>query len=164
MKRRDFVQHLCPSMAIFALANACVQANEPVTDLSAKEIQEFERVSTKYNEEGYFQEGNLVFVNLSNPDFSKLGNNLAYVNILDAGVLLVRTDEKTLKAFSNCCPHQGIRGAWVFVNGRFKCENHGNSYNITEVNTVSCGSNSISGGLLRFNVVAYKQFLKITKV
>ncbi len=164
MKRRDFVQYLCPSMAVLTLANACVQADEPVMVLSTSEIQEFERVSTKYNEEGYFQEGNLVFVNLSNPDFSKLGNNLAYVNILDAGVLLVRTDEKTLKAFSNCCPHQGIRGAWVFVNGRFKCENHGNSYNITEVNTVSCSSNSISGGLLRFNVVAYKQFLKITKV
>lgn len=151
-------------MAIFALANACVQANEPVMDLSASEIQEFDRVSTKYNEEGYFQDGNLVFVNLSNPAFSKLGNNLAYVNILDAGVLLIRTDEKTLKAFSNCCPHQGIRGAWDLVNGRFRCDNHGNSYNVNEVNVVSCSSNSVSGGLLRFDVVFYKQFLKISKV
>ncbi len=151
-------------MAIFALANACVQTNEPVMDLSASEIQEFDRVSTKYNEEGYFQDGNLVFVNLSNPAFSKLGNNLAYVNILDAGVLLIRTDEKTLKAFSNCCPHQGIRGAWDLVNGRFRCDNHGNSYNVNEVNVVSCSSNSVSGGLLRFDVVSYKQFLKISKV
>lgn len=151
-------------MAIFALANACVQTNEPVVDLSASEIQEFDRVSTKYNEEGYFQDGNLVFVNLSNPAFSKLGNNLAYVNILDAGVLLIRTDEKTLKAFSNCCPHQGIRGAWDLVNGRFRCDNHGNSYNVNEVNVVSCSSNSVSGGLLRFDVVSYKQFLKISKV
>lgn len=151
-------------MAIFALANACVQTNEPVMDLSASEIQEFDRVSTKYNEEGYFQDGNLVFVNLSNPAFSKLGNNLAYVNILDAGVLLIRTDEKTLKAFSNCCPHQGIRGAWDLVNGRFRCDNHGNSYNVNEVNVVSCSSNSVSGGLLRFSVVSYKQFLKIMKV
>lgn len=151
-------------MAIFALANACVQTNEPVVDLSASEIQEFDRVSTKYNEEGYFQDGNLVFVNLSNPAFSKLGNNLAYVNILDAGVLLIRTDEKTLKAFSNCCPHQGIRGAWDLVNGRFRCDNHGNSYNVNEVNVVSCSSNSVSGGLLRFDVVFYKQFLKISKV
>lgn len=151
-------------MAIFALANACVQTNEPVMDLSASEIQEFDRVSTKYNEEGYFQDGNLVFVNLSNPAFSKLGNNLAYVNILDAGVLLIRTDEKTLKAFSNCCPHQGIRGAWDLVNGRFRCDNHGNSYNVNEVNVVSCSSNSVSGGLLRFDVVFYKQFLKISKV
>ena len=150
-------------MAIFALANACVQTNEPVMDLSASEIQEFDRVSTKYNEEGYFQDGNLVFVNLSNPAFSKLGNNLAYFNILDAGVLLIRTDEKTLKAFSNCCPHQGIRGSWDLVNGRFRCDNHGNSYNINEVNVVSCSSNSVSGGLQRFQVLAYQNFLKITK-
>lgn len=167
MKRRDFVQHLCPSWAVIqvlATANACVQADEPVTDLSASEIQEFERVAKKYNDEGYFQEGNQVFVNLTNPTFSKLGNNLGYVNILDAGVLLLRTDEKTLKAFSNCCPHQGIRGAWDFVNGRFRCDNHGNSFNVNEVNVVSCSSNSVSGGLQRFQVLAYQNFLKITKV
>jgi Rieske Fe-S protein len=167
MKRRDFVQHLCPSLAVIqvlATANACVQADEPVAGLTASEIQEFERVSKKYNDEGYFQEGNQVFVNLSNPTFSKLGNNSGYVNILDAGVLLLRTDEKTLKAFSNCCPHQGIRGSWDLVNGRFRCDNHGNSYNVNEVNIVSCSSNSISGGLQRYTVTAYQQFLKITKV
>jgi nitrite reductase/ring-hydroxylating ferredoxin subunit len=163
MKRRDFVQYLCPSMAVLTLANACVQVDEPVTVLSTSEIQEFERVSTKYNGEGYFQEGNQVFVNLSNPAYSKLGNNLGYVNILDAGVLLLRTDEKTLKAFSNCCPHQGIRGAWDLVNGRFRCDNHGNSYNVNEVNVVSCSSNSVSGGLQRFQVLAYQNYLKITK-
>jgi hypothetical protein len=59
---------------------------------------------------------------------------------------------------------QGIRGAWVFINDRFKCENHGNSYNINEVNTVSCSSNNISGGLQKYDVITYRQFVKITKV
>jgi nitrite reductase/ring-hydroxylating ferredoxin subunit len=164
MKRRNFVQHICPSLAVFALTNACKQANDPEPLVKTPEIQEFERVATKYNDDGFYLDGNLVFVNLSNPTFSKLGNISGYVNMLDAGVLLLRTDEKTLKAFSNCCPHQGIRGAWDFVNGRFRCDNHGNSYNVNEVNVASCSSNSVSGGLQRFQVLAYQNFLKITKV
>lgn len=167
MKRRDFVQHLCPSLVLIQVlgtSNSCSNTEDPIEVLSDSEKKEFENVATKYNNDGYFQEGNQVYVNLSNPAFSNLGNNLGYANILDAGVLLIRTEEKTIKAFSNCCPHQGIRGAWVFANGRFKCENHGNSYNINEVNTVSCSSNNISGGLQRYAVVTYRQFVKITKV
>jgi Rieske Fe-S protein len=167
MKRRDFVHHICPSIVLVHLAtaiNSCKDSAEPVENVPEAVIKEFASVSTRYNDEGYYMQGNLVYVNLSNPNLSKLGNNLGYANLLDAGVLLLRTDVNTLKAFSNCCPHQGNRAAWVFEKGRFKCENHGNSYNVNEINTVSCASNSISGGLIRFELIQYKNYIRVSKL
>jgi len=97
MKRRDFVQHVCPSLVFFQLAvtsSACQTDEVPSVPLAESIVKEFESISLKYNDEGFYIQGNQVYVNLSYPNLSKLGNNLGYANLLDAGVLLLRTDEK----------------------------------------------------------------------
>ena len=167
MKRRNFIQHLCPALTItqIALLSSCQKEEEAVVPVPAttEEEKEFNRVSALFNADGFFIEGKSVFVNLAHKNFVKLADISGFSNVIEAGILLLKTDANTIKAFDNCCPHQGARGSWVLSNGRFKCENHGNSYNTTETNPVSCDSNSISGGLVRYPVTLYKTYLKVVK-
>jgi nitrite reductase/ring-hydroxylating ferredoxin subunit len=165
MKRRNFIQHLCPALTItqIALLSSCQNEEEPVILATSEEEKEFQRVSALFNTDGFFQEGKSVFVNLAHKNFVKLADISGFSNVIEAGILLLKTDATTIKAFDNCCPHQGARGAWVLTNGRFKCQNHGNSYNTTETNPVGCDSNSLSGGLVRYPVTLYKTYLKVVK-
>jgi nitrite reductase/ring-hydroxylating ferredoxin subunit len=165
MKRRNFIQHLCPALTItqIALLSSCQKEEEPMVPATTEEEKEFQRVSTLFNADGFFKEGKTVYVNLTHQNFSKLADISGFSNVIEAGILLLKTDANTIKAFDNCCPHQGARGSWVLVNGRFKCENHGNSYNTSETNPVGCDSNSISGGLVRYPVTMYKTYLKVVK-
>lgn len=165
MKRRNFIQHLCPALSIAEIAflASCQKEDEPMAPATTEEEKEFQRISALFNADGFFQEGKSVYVNLAHKNFVKLSDISSFSNIIEAGILLLKTDETTIKAFNNCCPHQGARGSWVYSNGRFKCENHGNSYNTTETNPVACDSNSISGGLVRYPVTLFKTYLKVTK-
>ncbi len=165
MKRRNFIQHLCPALTItqLALLSSCQGEEEAVVPVTSEDEKEFQRVSALFNEDGFLIEGKSLFVNLAHKNFGKLADISGFSNVLEAGVLLLKTDANTIKAFDNCCPHQGARSAWVLVNGRFKCENHGNSYNTSEINSVGCSSNNISGGLIRYPVTMYKTYLKVVK-
>jgi nitrite reductase/ring-hydroxylating ferredoxin subunit len=165
MKRRNFIQHLCPALTItqIALLSSCQQDEEAVAPITTDEEKEFQRVSVLFNEDGFFSEGKNVFVNLAHKNYVKLADISGFSNVVDLGILLLKTDANTIKAFDNCCPHQGARGSWTFTNGRFKCGNHQNSYNVTETNPVSCSSESTSGGLLRYPVTMYKTYLKVVK-
>jgi nitrite reductase/ring-hydroxylating ferredoxin subunit len=165
MKRRNFIQHLCPALTItqIALLSSCQTEEEPMLPATTEEEKEFKRISALFNADGFLIEGKTVFVNLAHKNFVKLGDISGFSNVIEAGILLLKTDANTIKAFDNCCPHQGARGSWVLANGRFKCENHGNSYNTTEVNLVGCDSNSFTGGLVRYHVTLYKTYLKVVK-
>ncbi|MCX6194030.1 MAG: Rieske 2Fe-2S domain-containing protein [Cytophagales bacterium] len=166
MKRRNFIKNIGPALTIaqITMISSCQNEQETIIlSSSSEEEKEFSRISTLFNTDGYYLEGKIVYVNLSHINFVKLEVISGFCNIIEAGILLWRSDSNLIKAFNNCCPHQGARASWILSNGRFKCENHGNSYNSNEINIVECNSNSISGGLSRYPVTLYKTFLKVVK-
>jgi len=169
MNRRLFIQTACPlfvATELALLSSSCSKDNtEPinVSPITSDEEKEFNRVTGLINSEGYFSENKLIYIDLSNKNYTKLNKLLDFSNLLDLGVLLIRIDANTIKAFDNCCPHQGVKGSWTFENNRFKCNNHNNTFNITETNVVACNSGSQSGGLLKYPTKIVKNILKIEK-
>jgi nitrite reductase/ring-hydroxylating ferredoxin subunit len=167
MKRRSFIQKACPLLVasqLVLLTNCSKNDMEPSkpTPVTTEEEKEFKRVAGLINNDGYFSENKLIYIDLANKNYANLSKLLNFSNIIDLGILLIRTDENTIKAFDNCCPHQGVKGSWTFENNRFKCLNHNNTFNITETNVVSCNSGSFSGGLLRYPTKIVNNLLKIT--
>lgn len=166
MKRRSFIQKACPifvASQLVLLTNCSKDSDEPSkpTPTTSEEEKEFLRVASLFNNDGYFSENKLIYIDLAHKNFSKLNKLLDFSNLLDLGILLIRTDANTIKAFDNCCPHQGVKGSWTFENNRFKCNNHFNTFNITETNVVSCNSGSLSGGLMKYPTKIFKNILKV---
>ena len=87
---------------------------------TTEEEKEFKRISALFNADGFFIEGKTVFVNLAHNNFVKLGDISGFSNVIEAGILLLKTDANTIKAFDNCCPHQGARGSWVLAKWSFQ--------------------------------------------
>ncbi len=169
MDRRNFIQTACPFLVATELAllnSSCAKdENTPAnpSPILTEEEKEFTRVAGLMNTDGYFSENKLIYIDLSHKNYTNLNKLLDFSNLLDLGILLIRIDSSTIKAYDNCCPHQGAKGSWTFENNRFKCNNHNNSFNITETNVVSCNSGSLSGGLIRYPTKIIKNILKIEK-
>jgi len=158
MKRSDFLNRFLILIGISSpniLLNSCSleddEMNEEIEVLNEEEII-YQQLKDKTAETGSYLEGKLLYVDITNNNYSSLSEVGSFVNDTDNYLLLLRKTEEDFKAFSNCCPHLGTSNRWSYSNGKFRCANHGNSYGTGTGIVANCSSNSTSGNLKQFDV------------
>ena len=167
MRRLDFLNRFLVLIGISSpsiLLNSCSlvddEMNEEVEVLSEEEII-YQQLKDKTAETGSYLEGQLLYVDITNDNYSSLSEVGNFVNDTDNYVLLLRKTEEDIKAFSNCCPHLGTSNRWSYSNGKFRCANHGNSYGTGSGFMANCSSNSTSGNLKQYDVSINQDILTV---
>lgn len=165
MKRKKFVNSICPALLLSMLSSPLLVAcsnNEETEEIPLSEEEEnYLALKAKINEDGYYTEGKKLHIDLKNTRYKNLDQLSAFVNDLENGLLILRKDEDNYMAFDNCCPHLGSRNLWTFSNNKFRCNNHGNSFGISNSFTSYCSSNSRSGNLKQYAVSIYEDLLTV---
>ena len=167
MRRSDFLNRFLILIGISSpniLINSCSleeeDTNEDVEVLSEEEII-YQQLKDKTAETGNFLDGKLLYVDITNENYSSLSEVGNFVNDNDNYVLLLRKTEDDFKAFSNCCPHLGTSNRWSYSNGKFRCANHGNSYGTGTGFIANCSSNTTSGNLKQYDVSLNQDILTV---
>ena len=167
MRRSDFLNRFLVLIGISSpsiLLNSCSlvddEMNEEVEVLSEEEII-YQQLKDKTAETGSYLEGKLLYVDITNDNYSSLSEVGNFVNDTDNYVLLLRKTEEDIKAFSNCCPHLGTSNRWSYSNGKFRCANHGNSYGTGTGFIANCSSNTTSGNLKQYDVSLNQDILTV---
>ena len=167
MKRSDFLNRFLILIGISSpniLLNSCSleddEMNEEIEVLNEEEII-YQQLKDKTAETGSYLEGKLLYVDISNDNYSSLSEVGSFVNDTDNYVLLLRKTEEDFKAFNNCCPHLGTSNRWSYSNGKFRCANHGNSYGTGTGFVANCSSNSTSGNLKQYDVSINQDILTV---
>mgnify|MGYP005688292407 FL=1 len=98
------------------------------------------------------QEG-VFTIDLTNGNFSNLNTVGGWMNGNSIGLnmLFLRISNDHIQAYTNFCPHNGVRNRWELIQGNiFRCNQHGNTYNssCTGGNALPCYSTSIEGNNL----------------
>jgi len=190
MERRKFLQNTCPTVtfAFFGISfiQACSKSDDESSSYSSNSNNTSNGVSQAGSSQsgssssssgsssggsstsgssadnGITSSGNTVTLDLTNSTFSNLNNPGDFVNLTSVNLLVLKISNSEFRAFDNCCPHQGARNDWTFSNDQFKCNNHGNSFNIDGNDEKSCNSGSTSGGLKRYTASLSGDTLTIT--
>ena len=169
-KRRDFLTKACPTVvfAMFGLSflEACSSEGTGTVNVIGGDGSNNSNTGGEgnTNTSGFTMNGNMVTVDLSNDNFKDLETVGGNVNILNAGVLLLRVSDSQILAFDNCCPHNGAKNSWTYNNDNtFTCGVHGNIFNIDQGEEVSCGSNNTTGKLVSYTTSITDQTLTIQK-
>lgn len=177
-KRRDFLTKACPTVvfAMFGLSflEACSSDGTGSVNVVGGDGSNSSNNGVdgntnsggdgNTNASGFTVNGNMVTVDLSNDNFKDLETVGGNVNILNAGVLLLRVSDSQILAFDNCCPHNGAKDSWTYNNDdTFTCGVHGNTFNTDQGQEVSCGSNNTTGKLVSYTTSITDQTLTIQK-
>ena len=167
MRRSDFLNRFLVLIGISSpsiLLNSCSlvddETNEEFEVLSEEEIT-YKQLKDKTAETGSYLEGKLLYVDITNDNYSSLSEVGNFINDTNNYVLLLRKTEEDIKAFSNCCPHLGTSNRWSYSNGKFRCANHGNSYGTGSGFMANCSSNSTSGNLKQYDVSINQDILTV---
>ena len=167
MRRSDFLNRFLVLIGISSpsiLLNSCSlvddETNEEFEVLSEEEIT-YQQLKDKTAETGSYLEGKLLYVDITNDNYSSLSEVGNFINDTDNYVLLLRKTEEDIKAFSNCCPHLGTSNRWSYSNGKFRCANHGNSYGTGTGFIANCSSNTTSGNLKQYDVSLNQDILTV---
>lgn len=159
--RRDFLKTTCPTVAFalfgVSLIQACSSSEEPMPTLNPDGSN-----PVNNDDSGITRNGNTTTIDLSHSNFSGLSSVGGWMNLRAADVLLLRVSSTTIRAFDNCCPHQGTKTQWSFSNNNFTCNNHGNTFG-TGNNPQACSSGASSGDLVEFAAVLSGDTLTVTK-
>ena len=129
--RRDFLKDVCPTVAFafFGLSflEACSSGDDDVATTYP------DTGSGSGADSGYTKDGNTYTIDLTNSNFSAIGNVGGWMNgnNIGIGALLLRISETEISGYTNKCPHLGRRDSWSSYDsttGKFNCTAHGNSY------------------------------------
>ena len=169
-KRRDFLTKACPTVvfAMFGLSflEACSSEGTGAVNVIGGDGSNNSNTGGdgNTNTSGFTVNGNMVTVDLSSDNFKDLETVGGNVNILNAGVLLLRVSDAQILAFDNCCPHNGAKNSWTYNNDNtFTCGVHGNTFNTDQGEEVSCGSNNTTGKLVSYTTSISDQTLTVQK-
>ena len=161
-KRREFLTKVCPTVA-FALFGISFLEACSSESTSGEGTVGFTDSKGSGNASAYTIDGNTIKADLNNAFFNKIKIVGGWMMLSDAGILLLRTGEDQILAFSDCCPHQGARTRWEFSNNKFTCQQHGNSYGTSQGGTANCSSGATSGNLARYTTTLNENQLVVTK-
>ena len=161
-KRREFLTKVCPTVAfaLFGISFLEACSSESTSD---EGTVGFTDSKGSGNASAYTIDGNTIKADLNNAFFNKIKIVGGWMMLSDAGILLLRTGEDQILAFSDCCPHQGARTRWEFSNNKFTCQQHGNSYGTSQGGTANCSSGASSGNLVRYTTTLNNNKLVVTK-
>lgn len=131
-KRRDFLMNVCPTVAMAFLGVTVLDSCS-----SGDDDSDFGNGSNNNNnnggnnngstDQGYTVSGNTIAIDLDHSMFSSLQSN-NWMNFSAQKMLLLKISSSNYRAFTNACPHQGVRNRWSYSNNKFTCSQHGNSY------------------------------------
>ena len=110
-KRRDFLMNVCPTVAMAFLGITVLDSCSSGDDDSDY------GTGSNNNNSG----------NLDHSMFSTLQSN-GWMNFSAQSMLLLKINSSNYRAFTNACPHQGVRDRWSYTNNQFRCSQHGNSF------------------------------------
>lgn len=158
MKRKEFLKTACPAVAFGFFGITLLEACSPSGDDNTYTDPSNSTNSTS----GITVSGTNVSIDLTNDTFSALRNTGGWMNILSQGLLVLRVSSTTVRAFSNCCPHQGTKNQWSYNNSKFRCGDHGNSYDL-DGTISSCNSGKTSGALTSYEATLNGNSLNIVK-
>jgi len=166
MKRSVFLNRILLFLGYSSsniLLNSCSidDAKENNKEILSEEEILYKNLKEKTAETGNYLEGKILYVDITNENYSKLSDVGSFVNDTDNYTLLLRNTEQEIKAFSNCCPHLGTSDRWSYSDGKFRCANHGNSYGTGSGFVANCSSNSTSGNLKQYNTELVKDILSV---
>jgi Rieske Fe-S protein len=113
----------------------------------------------KTAENGKYLDGRNLYIDVTHEKFSSLKMPGEFVNDFDNYILILRKTESLFQVFSNCCPHLGTFNQWSYLEGRFRCSNHGNSYGTSKAGIARCGSGSTSGNLKQYQTTQNQDLL-----
>lgn len=145
-KRREFLTNVCPTVALafvgVTMLEACSSEGEDTIDPG--------NGGGNNNTNGYTVSGNTVVIDLNHSAFSTLNSN-GWMNFTAQKMLLLKIDSSTYRAFTNSCPHQGVRTNWTYNSSqdKFKCGQHNNSY------PTDCTTSGTAGGALKCFTTSY---------
>ena len=138
--------NVCPTVALafvgVTMLEACSSGGEDTIDPG--------NGGGNNNTNGYTVSGNTVVIDLNHSAFSTLNSN-GWMNFTAQKMLLLKIDSSTYRAFTNSCPHQGVRTNWTYNSSqdKFKCGQHNNSY------PTDCTTSGTAGGALKCFTTSY---------
>ncbi len=138
MKREDFLKKVCPTVAFAFFGLSFLESCS-----SSSEDDSIEN-DTPDSSAGYSVNGNIITIDINHPTFSNLKSIGGWTNNLAINVILLRTNDTTVLAFSNACPHNGTRSSWNLDENtnRFVCNQHTNISLDTRSFSTECPTNN----------------------
>lgn len=138
--RRKFLKEVCPTVAFAFFGLSFLEA------CSTEEAETNGPV-------GFVQNGNVYTIDLTNSNFSALATVGGWMNGHSLGLqmLFLRISNDNIQAYSNKCPHNGLRDDWELSGESFRCNYHGNSYSndcSDSAGSLSCYNSLLEGGSL----------------
>jgi len=158
-KRREFLKNVCPTVALAFFGVTMLEACSSGGDESPANSGGNNNNGGNNNTSGYSVSGSTVSITLSNSNFVKLQND-GWMNFTAQNMLLLKIDASTYRAFTNACPHQGVRTQWSYNTSadKFVCGQHNNSY------PADCTTNGSVGGVLKCYTTSLKDgILSVTR-
>jgi len=158
-KRREFLKNVCPTVALAFFGVTMLEACSSGGDESPANSGGNNNNGGNNNTSGYSVSGSTVSITLSNSNFVKLQND-GWMNFTAQNMLLLKIDASTYRAFTNACPHQGVRTQWSYNTSadKFVCGQHDNSY------PADCTTNGSVGGVLKCYTTSLKDgILSVTR-
>lgn len=146
LNRRKFLNQSCPILVSTLIAGALLKSCSPD-----------ELNNTPVIEGGYTVSGNTLTIDLTHPDFSALNTN-GWINFSAQKVLILKKSSTEYQAFSNRCPHEGVRNRWTYSESSksFVCKEHNNTYK------TDCSTRGAGGVLNCYPILLNNQKIKIT--
>lgn len=155
-KRREFLNNVCPTIALafmgVTMLQACSSGGDD-TDMGGGGNN-----NGGGNDLGYTKSGNNVTINLNHSNFSKLHSD-GWFNLYQEKILILKISSTSYRAFTGSCPHDGTHTAWSYngSSGEFVCGQHGNSYKN------DCTSSGVGGVLKCYSSSLNGNSLTVTK-
>jgi nitrite reductase/ring-hydroxylating ferredoxin subunit len=148
-KRRKFLKKVCPTVALafmgVSLLEACSSGGNDTVDNGNDGNS-----GGGSGDKGYVISGGNIIIDLNHSAFSALDDN-GWMNFTAQKMLLLKIDASTYRAFTNSCPHQGVRSAWSYNSSddKFRCNQHSHTY------PTDCNSDGSAGGKLKCFTSSY---------
>ena len=151
-KRREFLNNVCPTVALAFMGVTMLQACSSGDD--DPDMGGGGNNNGGGNDLGYTKSGNNVTINLNHSNFSKLHSD-GWFNLYQEKILILKISSTSYRAFTGSCPHDGAHTAWSYngSSGEFNCGQHDNSYknDCTTAGVggvLKCYSSSLNGNSL----------------
>ena len=155
-KRREFLNNVCPTVAMAFLGVSLLESCSSGDDDSDKwGGNNGGGNNGGGTDNGYTKNGNDVTINLNHSNFSKLKND-GWQNFYQEKILLLKISSNFIQGICRHLSAQGTHTAWSYngSSSEFVCGQHGNSYK-TDCQTagtggvLKCYTTSLSGTSLK---------------
>jgi Rieske Fe-S protein len=127
-----------------------------VTDSEGEEVPD-DTPATGDN--GITVEGNTITIDLTKEGGQPLASSGGWLVSSAAGIIALNIDGTLIRAFTNSCPHQGVKNQWNYSNGTLVCNAHGSAFD----NNGSVVNGPAESDLTEYSVSRDGNIVTITK-